>query len=347
MSIPKSARWNPSDLMGSGCAINMVTGMRTVGKTYAMKKIAIKQFIKYGWTWSYVRYFDTMIERITRNPKHFLYDIVVNNEFPDYDFKCDGTNMLITKKGSKKWTNFGKMYSLTSFDSFKGSTTPDMHLMVFDEFIKEKRVPPYPPNTVDMFFNLWDTFDRRENRVKVVMLANSADLVNPFFREWNIKPIPKGTHTKVKIGNGWGYYENAWNPDFAKYASESNVGKYSAGSSYDEYAVGNEFAQAKGIFVSEKPKQCSCQMGIIWGADKFGVWYDRFGSGIYIDDKPNNKSPKVVLMKADMLPDLLMIDRTFPLLKRCIDNFKCGMMNFSSDYVRETFLDMLGMCGLH
>lgn len=345
--IPKSARWNPSNVMGSGCAINMVTGMRGVGKTYAMKKIAIKQYIKRGATWAYVRYFDTMIDRIIRNPKHFLFDIIVNDEFTDYDFKCDGTNMFISEKGSKKWEQFGKMYSLTSFDSYKGSTTPDMELMVLDEFIKEKRNPPYPPNTVETFFNLWDTFDRREDRVKVVMLANAADLVNPFFREWRISPIPKGTSKKFKVGNAQVYYENAWNADYQQYASASNIGKYSAGSSYDEYSLGNEFAQAKGIFLGPKPKHARCQIALGWGRDNFGVWYDRYLGGLYINDKPSKNSPRAVLMRQDMMPDLYMIDRTSTILNRCVNTFKSGAMTFSTDYVRETFLDMLTLCGLH
>lgn len=347
--IPKSARWNPSNLMGSGCAINMVTGMRSVGKTYAMKKIAIKQYIKKGRTWAYVRYNDTMVKRIVGNPKPFLHDVTMNDEFPDYVLKCNGTEMLIKERGAadSKFEVFGKIYALTAFDSYKGSTTPEMSLMVLDEFIKEKRVPPYPPNTVNTFFNLWETFDRREDRVKVVMLANAADLVNPFFREWSIKPIPKGTSKKFRVGSGLVYYENAWNPDFQMYARSTNVGKYSQGGSYDEYAVGNDFASASGIFVCEKPKRAACQINLIWGNDQFGVWVDRYGGGLWVNDKPSKSTPRAVLMKSDMLPDLFMIDRASGIMQRCIDSFKCGGLFFSSDYVRETFLEMLALCGLH
>ena len=93
-------------------------------------------------------------------------------------------------KWKPKWQNLGQMYALTSFDSLKGATTANNTLMVLDEFIKEKRVPPYPSGCVDMLMNMWETFDRRENRVILVGLANNADLVNPLFQAWGITPSP-------------------------------------------------------------------------------------------------------------------------------------------------------------
>lgn len=348
MAIPKEVRWDPSNVMGSSCPINMVTGPRTLGKTYGMKKQGIRRFIERGETWAYVRYNDAMVKRIMKAPEHFLADIAKNDEFPHHMLRMEGLKMQIAEKANKpKWTTFGTIYSLTSFDSYKGTTTPNMSLMVLDEFIKEKRFPPYPPDCVNMLMNMWETFDRREDRVKIVMLANAADLVNPFFRAWNIQPIPKGTTRKFRVGKSHVLYENAWSEAFAKFSADTNIGSFTDGTDYADYALNNEFKNDSGLFVQEKPKTAKCQMCIVWRNTKFGVWPDGFTGDVYVNTKPTNDVNQLVLTRSDMTPDYMMIDRTSPYLKYPLKAFQCGQLYFDKDSTRENFLDMLQLCGLH
>lgn len=348
-NIPKDARWDPSKVMGSDCTINLVTGPRSLGKTYAMKKLAIKQYIKRGATWGYVRFNESMIDKILKHPEPFLGDIDVNREFPDYVFRNNGTRLQIAERSKNpKWESFGSMISMTSFDAYKGSTTPKMGLLTVDEFIKEKEKTsvPYPPGVVKSFYNMWETFDRREDRLKVVMLANTADLVNPFFREWHIDVIPKGTTRKFQVGLDHVLYENAWNPKYEEFAKKTGIGRITAGSDYEDYALSNNFASNSGLFIGSRPNNIRCQMAIKWRSNTFGVWPDNDFGDVFITRKPAKDCGVMVLSRDDMSPNYMMIDRNSPYLKWLLKAFQYGQLLFDSDTTREEFLDMLQLCGL-
>lgn len=335
--------------MGSDCAFNLVTGMRGVGKTFAMKMQAVKRYIKDGHSWVYLRYNDVMIQNILKSPNPFLGDLETEEVFPDYVFKNEGVRLYIAERAKNpKWECFGSMAPITSFDSYKGTTAPKVWLMVLDEFIKEreKRYVPYPPNVVHSFYNLFDTFDRRENRVKFVGLANEADLVNPFFREWGITPIPKGTHRIFRVNKYKCLYESAWNAEYEKWSRNSILGKMTAGTSYDDYAVGSNFANSGDMFISPIPKGSHCQMRIHWQGVDFGVWSSlNFGS-LYVNQKPPRNCDCIVLTRADMRPDYMMIDRSHPYLKSLVKCYGYGQLLFDKPQTRELFLDMLTLCGL-
>lgn len=352
--IPKWARWDPSDLMGANAPVRMCTGARSLGKTYAMKKTGIRRFLKKGETWSYVRYYDAMIERILKSPEGFLSDIERNEEFPGQAFRMHGRMMQTATKLQKdtgnvkwkpKWQDLGQMYSLTSFDSYKGATTSKMTLMVLDEFIKEKKVPPYPSGCVDMLMNMWETFDRRENRVVLVMLANAADLVNPFFREWGIEPIPKGTSRYFKRGDSQVYYENAWCEAFEKMSAKTNIGAFTSGTKYADYALNNEFASMNGMFIKSKPHRACGVSSIVFRGEEYGVWQDLLSGNVYVDhDCPDTQ--KIVLTRDDMSPNYMIIERNSPILRFPLKAYSYGQCFFVDDACRETFLEMLGLCGL-
>ena len=346
---PKEARWDPSRVMGSNCLFNLVTGMRGVGKTYAMKKIAVKRYIERGEAWVYMRYNEVMVKNILRSPNPFLGYLVVNEEFPDYTFKNEGPRMYVAQKSKHlKWELFGSIVPLIAFDSYKGTTAPTTTLMVLDEFIKEKekRNVPYPPGVVSAFYNIHETFDRREGRVKFVGLANTANIVNPFFQAWRIKPIPKGTGKKFPVGKTKVYYENAWTQAYEEWARSSELGALTFGTEYDDYAVGNEFTGQTGLFVAPRPKQSRCDTCIVWEGSRFGVWVARNYMEIHIDDKPARDVGSIVLTREDMMPNYLMIERANPYLKWLVKAYQFGQMTFRNDVVRETFLEMLSMCGL-
>lgn len=353
--IPKWARWDPSALMGARCPVRLCTGPRSLGKTYAMKKVGIKRFLTKGETWAYVRYYDTMIDRILRSPEGFLSDIERNNEFPGQRFQMNGRMMQTTYQAQKdtgnvkwkpKWQNLGQMYALTSFDSLKGATTANNTLMVLDEFIKEKRVPPYPSDCVNMLMNMWETFDRRENRVILVGLANNADLVNPLFQAWGITPIPRGSSRYFKVGNSAVYYENAFNAEFEQYSATSNIGAFTAGSDYAEYAQQSEFTNMTGQFVKPRTKSCDCIIALKFRGIPFAIWQDMHTGIVYVDRKPPTSKQVVVLTRHDMSPDTMLIERNAPLIKFAVRAYSHGDCYFDSDATREMWLDMLSMCGL-
>lgn len=359
MPVPKQYRYDPSGAAGSGCAINCITGARSFGKTYGWKKLCIKKFIQCGWTWGYLRTFDQEIKDILSDgPEEFFSDIVRNEEFPGYTFKLQGRIMMCGKvKGIKRnkkgeeqediaWKPMGQLFALTKAQSYKGKTVANMHYLIFDEFIRETAIPPYPQDCVSKLYSLWETLDRRENRIKIIMLANAADVVNPYYSEWGIMPPELGGHKRVNVGRSQIYVENCWNPDFEKYADESEIGKLTSGSSYSTYAQGNQFVNATGRFVGEKPRRCRPFLNIKWLNRSYCVYANLDTPKTFIEYGENpNALQNIALTREDQTADTYVIERSHPILKELVRKARAGYITYASDSVREKFEQTLKLCG--
>ena len=352
MPIPKSYRYDPSAVLGSGCAINVVTGARSFGKTYGWKKQCIKAYLNKGWTWGYLRTFDQEIKDIIADGNEaFFSDIMRNDEFPGYKFRCMGRLMQVGKIGKDgevdKWETMGQFLALTKAQSYKGKAVANMHYLIFDEFIRETRIPPYPKNCVEQLLNLWETLDRREDRVTIVMLANAADVVNPYFIAWRITPPPVGRTKRVPVGKSQIFVQNCWSKKFEQAADQSNIGQLTAGSAYAAYAQMNQFRNDDDTFIEKRPKRCMCRQNIKWGRNVFSVWCSMDMDGaLYVCDGECIDKPTYALLREDMTPDVEMIERNEPILKAWARFFRRGMMRFESVKVREQFCDVLRMCGI-
>ena len=354
-AIPKKFRYDISGVMGSGCIINVVTGARTFGKTYGWKKRGIKNFIEKGETWGYLRTFDQEIKDIIADgPDAWFSDIMRNDEFPGWKFRVLGRTMqagrvLDSAEGKEKvdWKVMGQMLSLTKYQSYKGKNVANMTLLVFDEFIRETRVPPYPQNCVNSLINLWETLDRREDRIKIVMLANAADAVNPYFVQWHITPPDLGCHAKFPVGRSFVYVENDWSPQFDAYADESEIGKFTAGSAYQSYAQKNVFRNVDGRFVDKRPKRSTPYLTVVWKGEPFSVWMDMEELGRFFVEPGECDGRKVAITREDLSVDVLCIERNHPVLRDLVARARKGWVYFSSDAVREKFWYVLEMCGFH
>ena len=236
--------------------------------------------------------------------------------------------------------------TLTDTEGRKGKTPAKMTLMVFDEFIKERNIPPYPSNTVDLFYNLYESFDRRRNQVRVVLLGNTADVVNPFFRAWHITPIAKGSSRYFKVGNQYVYYENAYNPAFEQESLNTYLGGITVNSSYGRYATQNEFKNETGIFIGRKSNAAVCSWCFVWNGQKFAVWNDMFAGKLFVNGRPGGDYPEIVLSKKDMGANQILIKKTSPVMRKLIRAYSFGDLLFDNDQRRESFLEILSWCGV-
>lgn len=348
--ISKTHRFDPSGALGSGCFVNVITGARSFGKTYAFKKIAIKNYLKNGNTWVYLRTFDANLKHmLNESSEPFFSDIIRNEEFPGYLFRTRGMIMELAKQPADgknpKWEPFGSFMSLTSFDAQKGKAVARCNMIVYDEFISEKEYTRYPPNAVEKLLSIWESLDRREDRIRIFMLANAADMVNPFFRTWHIVPIPRGTSRTFKVGRSRLYYENAYDAAFTEEAKQTAIGSFTAGTAYERYASENFFKNASGAYCEKRDKRNTPRMSIKWHADTFTLWY-RARGGWYIDRSDPNCSFKFCLYTKDQTPDYPAIDDVRRFLVIIRRYFRRNTLWFDSDETRELWFAMSAECGV-
>ena len=94
--IPKSARYDPSSVLGSNCPFNIVVGARTYGKTYGWIKYCTKNYLKTGETFAFMRTYEQEVKDILSKPEPFFQNM--EKEFPKHELRVNGHMRRRTKR---------------------------------------------------------------------------------------------------------------------------------------------------------------------------------------------------------------------------------------------------------
>lgn len=337
--IDESIYYDGTRILSYNAPVNIIVGERSEGKTYFFKRKGIRNFLRNGSTWVYLRRHDSIFKK-TLNKRPFFGDVA--QEFPDISFKVEGRDMLLKRDGDDKWQVFGHFAALSQAQTYKGTTDPTCTMLVFDEFINEQRVPPYLPNEPTVLMNYWETLDRREDRVKIVMLANAADMVNPYFLEWGIVLDKPGIR---RYRNGMLVVQWDDNPGFAAHAADSNIGRFTAGTGYDSYARGNIFIGSGDEFIEAKTKNARAVCAILFRDQSFGIWRDSKQGRYYVTKKTARDMMTFTLTTDDHRPNLIMLEQADPFLKVLVTHYRYGSLYFDGPATRENFMQALRFLG--
>lgn len=336
---------------------NGCVGGRGLGKSYGMKKIMIADALENDRQFILLRRYKP--ELVEAKPTFFAD---VAKEFPGWDFRVEGRyaqaarsldpvdgesdSDLTKRQKTQRWKTIGYFAALSVAQHMKGSSFPNVHTIMFDEFIIERGNLDYLPNEVVKFNNFYSTIDRWQDRVKVFFLANSVGIMNPYFLAWNIRPDEEKEF--VKRNDGFIVFHF---PDSEKFQSEvyqTRFGRFIAGTEYAEYAVGNQFADNHDHLIKLKDYRATYLFSLetkhgifsLWEAREDGV--SRFGAKTtYYAQK---KRPKVDVLFT-LLPEKMNNDRVLMTYRdRPMETlrtaFRTGNLMFDEASTRNTFIDI-------
>lgn len=109
---------------------NFLIGERGVGKTYGATKLVINNFIKKKEQFVVIRRYKS---ELTETMSTFFDSMIKNNEFPDHEFKTDGSKFYIDGKVA------GHGIVLSTSQNLKGSNFDMVKTVIFDEYAIEPR----------------------------------------------------------------------------------------------------------------------------------------------------------------------------------------------------------------
>lgn len=231
------------NVLSKRAIINIVIGMRNVGKTYAFKEWAIKDFLKRGNQFVYIRRHEHEVDAV----KNMLFDDIAAKF--DVEIKIRKTTYMIrplveSEDGEEmdnphEWKIFGHIIPLSRQQRYKSAAFPHVTKICYDEFIIENTRERYLPDEVDLFLGIYDTI-ARGRKVNAVLLSNSGFISNPFFQGYNIKNSDFKDNEFVSRNNGAviaQYYYSAHN---AKILSQGVMGRI-ATNTYHKYAIESQF----------------------------------------------------------------------------------------------------------
>lgn len=166
--------------------LNFVIGFRSAGKTYAFKNWALRTWLKTGAQFVYLRRYEVEVDAV----KHTLFDDIADKF--DLNYKCVGNTYFFNRDGNVDndgkpiWEVGGFILALSGFAKYKSASFDKVDKIGYDEFLIENKNSRYLPNEMQALASLYHTIARRR-RVRLIAMANSSDIINPFFDNYHIR----------------------------------------------------------------------------------------------------------------------------------------------------------------
>lgn len=348
-----SAYYNFAEVLSYNASYNFIIGARGLGKTYGAEKDAINDAIKTGIKDGFDNcdqfiYLRRYKEELQMSRDTFFAAVGV--EFPDWDFKINGFEAQISPIGDRDkkrrvWKTIGFFIALSVAQKYKSVAFPRVKKIIYDEFIIEKGVTHYLPNEAVAFNNFFSTVDRYKDKTRVLFLANSVVITNPYFIHYDIDPSKanaKGFLRKNKLRDGR-HFLICHFPDSELFRNEvydTDFGQFIEDSEYADYAVGNKFADAHTGLVNPKTYKARYIFTIEANSGKFSVWYDINTNKYHCESKLPKVQDIVVLNPERMSDDKRLMTWSDKGLSMLRGAYNHARVNFDKPQTRNAFLEI-------
>jgi len=340
--------YNFDKILSFNATFNFIIGGRGLGKTYGAKSRVISAAIKRGDEFVFVRRYK---DELKRSRDTFFADLEAEGEFPDWHFRVNGDKAEMAPAathGEKKreWKVIGYFVPLSIAQSIKGVSYPNVKWIIFDEFIIEKGHTHYLPNEAIAFQQLYSTVDRWKDKTRVLFLANSVSITNPYFLHYAIKPTPDDEFIRMKptlktpggfiachFPDSAEFKEGVYKTAFGQFIQESD-------NDYAEYAVGNQFADNHNNLLAFKPSDASYTYSLETKAGVFSVWIDWKGPFYYIQSKRPKREEMYTILPEKMTEDKTLLVYSDKMVQMLRASFKGGRCFFDEAKTREAFIEI-------
>lgn len=325
-----------SKIRSYNALLSFIIGGRGIGKSYGAKKMVIKDFLKNGSQFVYMRRYKTELDTAVST---FFDDIITNEEF--------GDNIVFKVKKNKKITTFeingetaGYAIALSTSNILKSTSFPLVKTVIYDEFIIDKGVYHYLKDEPIKLLDALETIGRLRD-IHCFLLGNAVSIINPLFTYFNLS-TPYGGEFKT-FKDGLIVVNCPVNEEYEQAKKSSKFGRLIAGTEYGDYAISNKWLRDSNSFIEKKSASSSYWGTLIINGANIGVWRD-FSTGIvYLDSHFNpNSSLKLACTAEDHQEDTILASlNTHPVLKIIILSYKNGQLRFSSMKVKGVAMKLI------
>jgi hypothetical protein len=321
--MDKALYYNPNKMLSYNRILNFVIGARGIGKSYAWKVHPIKRFLKYGEQFIYLRRYKPELKKVNQ------YFDNVKEEFPGIELKVKGREFYVNGKLA------GWAIPLSSWQSEKSNSYPNVSTIIFDEFLREKDNSGYMPNEVSALLNLMDTVFRDRENCRCVALSNAVSVVNPYFLYFNLIPnINKRFNANESI-----LIEIPDSKDFSEERRKTRFGKLIDGTDYGEMSLDNDFVNDSNVFIEKRSKESKYVFTVVYKGMNMGVWVDNDLGLLFLSHDHDPSSKKVfALSKEDLTENVMLISgwKKNYYLKKLVGSFMAGYLRFDNQVLRTT-----------
>lgn len=324
--------YNGNKALTYNCLFNFVIGNRGAGKTFWSKEWAIKDFLKTGKQFVYVRRYDTEFEKGKK--EKFFDDILY--KFPEHEFKVKGYNAYIDGKEA------GQFMALSKAKIEKGIAFPNVNKIIFDEFILDKGNYHYIPDEVTNLLELYETVVRLKEGVRIFFLSNAITVTNPYFLFFGIQIDGNKKFNKVKNDI---LVEMVQDKEFIEMKKRTRFGQLIDGTSYGNYAIENKFLRDSNTFIEKKTGKAKHYFTLKYNGASYGVWVDYSVGKFYVSsDIDKCCRLNYSITAEDHTPNTLLLKGgQSTILKNFIQNYKLGNVYYETMNIKNIIFEIIRM----
>lgn len=279
--------YNLNQTLSYGCPVNLVLSSRGIGKTYAVKERSVRNFLKEGEQFVYIRRYEAELNAV----KNLLFSDTMQNHVCPGTIQSVGGEFLYSDENLKiNKEVMGYSVALSKAAQFKSASYPNVTTIIFDEFLIDTAgFQRYLKKEIMIFLDILETVIRMRDNVKVFLLANTLSMYNPYVLHWDIS-LPKGKNV-WKSENGLVLFQIVTKKNFNEEKQKSMMGKLMSGTAYEDYAIHNQFLLDSDIFLEKKTGECQYLFMIRTPEMDVGLWRNMETKIIYgsEDIDPSNR----------------------------------------------------------
>lgn len=268
-------------------------------------------------------------------------------KYPDWDFRAQGWEAQASPVAYKDmkhrpWSTIGYFVALSVAQNFKSVQFPNVKTIIFDEFIAEEGVQ-YLPNEASKLINFYNTVDRSKDKTRILMLANSVSITNPYFIQYQVDPNKADKNGFIKQAGGYLLWHFPEAKDYVSEVNKTAYGKFilATDPEYAAYAVSNQFADNGSNLVEEKDYKARYLMTLETRIGIFSVWYN-FQKNVYYCQSARPKGDEdIVTIEPSLMAEgkrlMTFNDKPLQMLRTA---YRHDRMRFDKPPSRNAFMEI-------
>ena len=328
-------------ILSYNALVSIILGDRGCGKSFNAKVMVVKNFLKNGEQFIYLRRYKTELDSALAT---FWDDIQSKGYFEDNELKVKKSKMLTTFTCDGEVCGYA--VPLSTANILKSTAFPKVKYIVFDEFILDASAGTYRYLKQEpiMLLDVFETVFRLRNDGRLLMLGNFINFFGcPYVGYWNLD-LPYNSEFRT-FKDGAIVVQTIKNPEYQEAKSKTRFGRLIEGTIYGDYAIGNKSLRENTAFIGKRPNNSRFYAHLILNGVDFGVWSGIDGY-LYISDKYDPSSPRKYACDFDDHTEqtiFLNIRENF-YLKYCLKAYKQGWLKFENQRLKAEVVNLFNHC---
>ena len=332
--------YNFDKLFSYNALINIVIGERGVGKSFNAKVAVLKNFLKTGEQFIYLRRYKTELDSALVT---FWDDLQANGYFEDNVLKVKKSKMLTTFTCDGEICGYA--VPLSTANILKSTAFPKVKTIIFDEFILDvaSGTYKYMKNEPQMLLDVMETvFRLRDGRV--LMLGNYINFFGcPYVAYFDLD-LPYNSEFRT-FKDGAIVVNYIKNQAYRDAKNQSRFGKLIEGTVYGDYAINNQSLRENTVFIGKRPANSKFYVHLIVNGSHYGVWSGIDGY-LYISEKYDpSATQKYACDFDDHTEQTIFLNmRENWYLKYCLKAYKQGWLKFENQKIKSDIISLFNKC---